>query len=49
MTTMISKFRRAALAAGIALSALSVSLHAEAGSLKLGMMIGEKAARAMLS
>ena len=37
MTTMISKFRRAALAAGIALSALSVSLHAEAGSLKLGM------------
>jgi NitT/TauT family transport system substrate-binding protein len=37
MTTIISKFRRAALAAGIALSALSVSLHAEAGSLKLGM------------
>ena len=37
MTTIISKFRRAALVAGIALSALSVSLHAEAGSLKLGM------------
>ena len=37
MTTIISKFRRAALVAGIALSAISVSLHAEAGSLKLGM------------
>ena len=37
MTTTFSKFRRAALAAGIALGALSVSFHAEAGSMKLGM------------